>query len=219
MRKIIIFLPVTLILISSCREEQTFRIEGKVPNPVFYDSKVYLVALDAPVTKRVDSTMIENGVFSFEIKADTFDVRILRIPAEYPYVAQDLVVIPEAGKISVVLDSISHGGGTRLNDVLQEWKERRQFHDMAEWNLYQMMNAAETDQEKTDSLSKVMEIMNEIVMSDNICMINENLYNGIGLLIYKIYFDQLPASEKNYVTQKIGKKYLEKDAQLKARFY
>lgn len=210
---------VLLILVLSCKETPVFRIEGKVPDQVFSGSKVYLVALDAPITKNVDSTIIENGTFSFEIEADSFAVKILRIPAKFPDLIEDLVVIPEPGTINVVLDSISYGKGTRLNDILQQWKERKHFHDSLQWSNIQKINSAGADQAKIDSLTAIMQKMNEVVLSDNICMINENLLNGIGLLIYKIYFDALPASQKNYVTQKTGKLYLEKDAQLRARFY
>jgi hypothetical protein len=215
------FLPIAAIflLVTSCKETPVFRIDGKVPAGGFAGSKVYLVALDAPITKNVDSTIIENGAFTFKIAADSFAVRILRIPAKFPDIIEDLVVIPEPGTITVVLDSVSHGYGTRLNNILQNWKERKHFHDSLQWDIFQQKNLTGTDQVKIDSLSAVSEKISESMLSDNIKMLNENLFNGIGLLIYKLYFNALPASEKNYVTQKTGKIYLEKDAQLRARFY
>lgn len=206
-----------LIITAACKKNQTFTIVGKVPDSVFNGSKVYLVALDAPVTRNVDSTIIENGSFRFEIKADSFTARILRIPAKYPDIIEDLVVIPEPGQISAVLDSVSYGQGTRLNNMLQQWKERKHIHDSIQWDLYIQKNIKGLDQNIIDSLMKVSEKMSEIIMSDNICMINENLNNGIGLLLFKIYFNALPAGEKNYVMQMTGKKYFERDAELRKR--
>lgn len=219
MRKFFLLINVLLFLTASCKKPQVFRIEGIVPAQVFSGSKVYLVALDAPITKNVDSTIVENGSFSFETEADSFSVRILRIPAKFPDIIEDLIVIAEPGTINVVLDSTSHGHGTRLNNILQNWKERKHFHDSLQWDIVQQINFARTDQAKNDSLTAVSEKTIESMLSDNIRILNENLFNGIGLLIYKLYFDALPASEKNYVTQKTGKLYLEKDAQLRARFY
>jgi hypothetical protein len=219
MQKFILPIAVLILISCSCSNRQTFIIEGKVPNPEFLGSKVFLVALDAPVTKNVDSTVIDNGKFTFRIKADSFAVKILRIPAKFPHIIEDLVSIPEPGKINVVLDSISSGRGTRLNDILQQYKERKRTHDSIQWALFIQKKAAGTDTSAIDSLAKFSKKIDEILLSDNICMLNENLFNGIGLLIYKIYFDALPSSEKNYVTQMTGKKYVEKDAQLKKRFY
>jgi hypothetical protein len=219
MRNIFITAIVFLITTSSCNNHSTFRIEGKVPNPEFFGSKVFLVALDAPVTKNVDSSIVENGKFTFEIKADSFAVKILRIPARFPHVIEDLVVVPEPGKVEVVLDSVSHGGGTRLNNILQRYKERKRTHDSIQWKLFKLNNDKGTDQATRDSLKNVSKKMDEILLSDNICMINENLFNGIGLLIYKVYFDALPATEKNYITRMTGKRYIERDAQLRKRFY
>lgn len=219
MRNFFLLITAIFFLVTSCKETPVFRIDGKVPARIFAGSKVYLVALDAPITKNVDSTIVENETFSFEIDADSFAVKILRIPAKFPDIIEDLVVIPEPGTITVVLDSVSHGYGTRLNNILQNWKEKKHFHDSLQWDIVQQRNLAGIDQAKIDSLTALSEKKSESMLSDNINMLNENLFNGIGLLIYKLYFDTLPASEKNYVTRKTGKIYLEKDAQLRARSY
>jgi hypothetical protein len=212
-------LCLALLIASSCRPKFECIIEGSITNPDFFGSTVYLVALDAPVTKKVDSTTAINGNFSFKIKADSSSVKILRVPAKFPKIIDDLVIIAEKGRIAAVLDSMSGGHGTRLNDRLQEWKMRKRIHDSIQWNLYLLKNEDGIVKTKIDSLMKVSEIMNQVFLSDNICMINENLQNGIGLFIYKVYFDVLPTNEKNYVTTITGKEYIRKDAQLRKRFY
>lgn len=219
MRKIIPLITVLFFLCGSCKKPPVFRIEGKVPDKVFSGSKVYLVALDAPLTRKVDSTVVENGSFSFETEADSFSVRILRIPAKFPDIVEDLVVIAEAGTVYAVLDSISHGHGTRLNNILQDWKKGKRFHDSLQWDIVRQVRMEGSDKAINDTLNALSEKISESMLSENIRLLNENLFNGIGLLIYKLYFDALPAGEINYVTQKTGKIYLEKDAQLRARFY
>jgi|WetSurMetagenome_2_1015567.scaffolds.fasta_scaffold10820_2 hypothetical protein len=219
MRNPFLVISVALLMCISCTESPRCTVEGRITNPDFFGSKVYLVALDAPVTKNVDSTMAVEGSFSFEVKADSFLVKILRVPAKYPKIIEDLVIIPEQGKIVAVLDSVSRGYGTRLNDKLQEWKMRKRIHDSIQWNIFVRKNEDRISKPAADSLAAYSELINGVFLSDNICMINENLRNGIGLLIYKVYFDALPSSEKNYITEMIGKAYIERDAQLKKRFY
>lgn len=219
MRRFLIYPVLFLMMMPSCRQSQVCSIEGRITNPEFFGSKVYLVALDAPVTRNVDSTTAENGKFSFEIKADSFAVKILRVRAKYPRIIEDLVIIPEPGKIYVVLDSISRGHGTRLNNLLQEWKIRKRIHDSIQFSMFVRKNRDGIGASEADSLAQFAEMMDRVFKSDNICMINSNLHNGIGLLIYKVYFDALPADEKNYITRMTGKEYTDRDAQLRKRFY
>lgn len=205
-------------MVSSCTKAPSFSVKGIVPDTDFEGSKVYLVALDAPVTRNVDSAIIVNGTFEFTVPADSFDVRILRIPARFPTIAEDLVVVCEPGEVIVVLDSISSGGGTRLNDILQRWKEDKHYHDSLQWVVSGRIRSAGNDQEKIDSLKAESQSISRSMLSENISLLTGNLFNGVGLLIYKVYFDALPAEAKNYVTRMTGRLYLEKDAQLRARF-
>jgi len=217
MQKNFPFLLILIIVAASCKNHQKFIVEGRVPNAVSEGSKVYLVALDAPVTRNVDSTNVAKGRFRFEVDADSLSVKILRIPVRFPDIIEDLVVIPETGKIRVVLDSVSYGEGTRLNNILQRWKERKHFHDSIQWSLFTQQNVNGSDQLKSDSLLKVSEELNTIFLLEIISLLNENLNNGIGLLLFKIYYDKLPASEKNYVMEQTGKEYFERDAELMKR--
>lgn len=218
MRKIFLLPVVLLYLAASCIKAPSFRIQGTVADRNFEGSKVYLVALDAPVTRNVDSTTVLNGAFEFTLPADSFDVRILRIPARFPAIIEDLVVVCEPGEVTVVLDSISSGGGTRLNNILQQWKEDKRFNDSLQWVVSGQIRSAGNDQEKIDSLKAESQRTARTWLSETISLLNGNLFNGVGLLIYKVYFDALPAETKNYVTRMTGTLYIEKDAQLKARF-
>lgn len=218
MRRIFL-LPVFLFfLAASCGEAPSFRIQGTVPDKNFEGSKVYLVALDAPVTRIVDSTTVLNGAFYFTVPADSLDVRILRIPARFPDMIEDLVVVCEPGEVVAVLDSISSGGGTRLNDILQRWKEDKHYHDSLQGAMAGQIRSAGKDQERIDSLKAESQMISRLMLSDNISLLNGNMFNGVGLLIYKVYIDALPVEAKNYVTRMTGGLYLEKDAQLRARF-
>ncbi|MFZ2339075.1 MAG: DUF4369 domain-containing protein [Bacteroidales bacterium] len=218
MRKIFLLPVVLFFLTASCNKTPSFRIRGTVPDSDFEGSRVYLVALDAPVTRNVDSTTVLNGAFEFTVPADSFDVRILRIPARFPSIVEDLVVVCEPGEVIVILDSISSGGGTRLNNILQQWKENKYYHDSLQWIVAGQIRSAGNNQGKIDSLKAESQRIGRSMLSESISLLNGNLFNGVGLLIYKVYFDDFPAEVKNYVTRMTGRLYLEKDAQIRARF-
>ena len=70
----------------------------------------------------------------------------------------------------------------------------------------------------TDSLRLFSQQLGRSMLSESISLMNANLFNGVGLLIYKVYVDALPSDVTDYVTKMTGRLYLEKDAQLRARF-
>lgn len=218
MRNIFLLIIILCIPASACTKSPAFVVEGKVPDRNFEGSKVYLVALDAPVTKNVDSALVMDGAFKFTVPADSFDVRILRIPARFPAMIEDLVVVCEPGTVTVILDSVSSGGGTRLNNLLQQWKETKHFNDSLQREAGRQLRSAAGNQTVTDSLRLFSQQLGRSMLSESISLMNANLFNGVGLLIYKVYVDALPSDVTDYVTKMTGRLYLEKDAQLRARF-
>lgn len=213
-----LLVPVVLCFLSSaCSKDHLFRVEGRVPDSDFEGSKVYLVALDAPLTRNVDSTFVRDGAFEFMVAADSLDVRILRIPARFPDMIEDLVVVCESGTVTVVMDSISSGRGTRLNDMLQNWKEKKHINDSLQWVISGQLRSSAGNQVMNDSLRIELQKLNLSMLSESVSLMDRNLFNGIGLLIYKVYFDALPDEVRDHVKKITGSLYPERDAQLKER--
>lgn len=204
-----------LFLIFSCTSNETFKVEGRVTDETLNGSKIYFVALDGPVSRNVDSTFIMDGRFTFAKKADSLCIKILRVPVRYPNAVEDLVVVTESGNLNVVLSGNSHGEGTRLNNILQSWKEQKRAYDSVQWELYSQKSKKGINQESIDSLMKYSEALNKSYRSDIISLMNENIYNGIGLLFFKVYYQDLTAEVKNRVLRQTGNLYSRKDAQLK----
>lgn len=194
--------------------KETFKVEGSVTDETLNGSKIYFVALDGPVSRNVDSTFIMDGRFTFEKKADSLCVKILRVPVRYPNAIEDLVVVTEPGNLNAVLSGNSHGEGTRLNNILQEWKDKKRAYDSTQFDLYSMKNRAENPV-VADSLMKVSETISKSFMSEMISLMNDNLQNGIGLLLFKVYYHALPRELKNRIIEITGDIYTDKDAQLK----
>jgi hypothetical protein len=214
MRRILVA-GLILLVAASCSHKETFRIDGTVADTTFNGSKVYLVALDGPISKNVDSTILVNGSFNFEKKADSLSVRILRIPARFPKVIEDLVVVLEPGSLNVRLSDNSYGTGTRLNNMLQSWKEKKHGCDLMQASIYSQIRETGTSREKIDSLRNYSDRLSLIFRADVRRMMNENLHNGIGLLLFKVYYQELSTEEKKNILKATGKLYSTKDAQLK----
>jgi hypothetical protein len=212
----ITFILLLTVLICSCTSTQTFKIEGRIIDSTLIGSKVYLVALDGPISRDVDSTLISDScTFHFEKKADTMSVRIIRVPVRYPDYIEDLVVIAEAGKLHAVLSSNSHGEGTPLNNILQAWKERKHAHDSLQFQLYTKMNQAKDNIIFSDSLARHSESLSRNYKENVRQLMNDNLNNGIGLLLFKVYYHELTVDEKRRILDLTGNLYMGKDAQLK----
>jgi hypothetical protein len=207
-------LPVLIIVAAACNNYQTFRVEGRVEDATLNGSKIYFVALDGPISRDVDSTYIKDGRFTFKRRADSLCVKILRVPIRYPNAVEDLVVVTEPGTLNAVLSDNSHGQGTHLNNILQEWKNKKRAYDSTQFDLYSMKNRAENPV-VADSLMKVSEAISKSFMSEMISLMNDNLQNGIGLLLFKVYYHALPRELKNRIIEITGDIYTDKDAQLK----
>jgi hypothetical protein len=218
MRRLILFLIVLIIPWNSCTHYQTFRVEGIVPDKIFNGSQVYLVALDAPVTRNVDSTIIRNGSFSFSLKADSSIVKILRIHHKYPHVVEDLVVIPEPGTLRAVIDVVSYGKGTRLNDILQQWKEDKHAFDSVQLDLLRKMDKNRMNQLVVDSLENLSGNLRDSFHSEVINLIDANLNNGIGLLLFKVFYNYIPPDKRESIIKSTNGEYFRKDAQMKNMF-
>ena len=214
MRSILIA-SLLLLIIVSCSQKETFRVDGTVPDTTFNGSKVYLVALDGPISKKVDSTILVNGSFHFEKKSDPMGVRILRIPAHYPKVIEDLVVVLEQGSLNARLSDNSFGSGTPLNNILQGWKEKKHNHDLMQDSIYSQIREAGASKGKIDSLRNYSDRLSLIFRADVKKVMNENLHNGIGLLLFKIYYQELSTEEKKNILAETQKLYSKYDAQLK----
>lgn len=214
MKTRIFIILLSLAAFFSCNKRPQFVAEGTVENPVFEGSTIFLVALDAPVTRKVDSTIIRNQRFRFQIPADSLGVKILRVPARFPDVIEDFIVVTEPGTVHVQMSASSKGSGTRLNNMLMDWKQQKRVYDSVQFDNYMRQGSPGTDPALTDSLLKQSGEMAGKHLSYVMNTINQNLHNGIGLLFFKIYYNDLPKETKDKVLELTGDLYLKKDLQI-----
>lgn len=124
----------SLAVICSCASKQSdttvditpgsFVIEGTLP-PNHYDSAcLYLVPMQGPHPRPVDSVFINaDGKFRFDGNVE--QMAVLRLTMRQRYGVQELLVCTEPGLTQVVLDTVSSCiEGTPQNLLLQQWKDR-----------------------------------------------------------------------------------------------
>lgn len=213
--KEISFAFLVLLLTASCTRTDTNTVRGTVDDPKLNNTKVYFVALDGPVSKDVDSTFIIDGKFTFVKAADSLCIKILRVPVRYPDAVEDLVAVLEAGTLDVKLSANSHGEGTRLNNILQEWKDIKHTHDSIQSALYTRKAEEGISSDTVTNLMKHSVILNQEYRNYVMNLMNGNLHNGIGLLLFKVYYNEFPPEEKKRILDITGNLYLDNDAQLR----
>lgn len=118
-----------------------FVIEGSLPANRFDSACLYLVPMQGPHPRPVDSVFIKaDGKFRFEGNVE--QIAVLRVDMHHRMGLQDLLVCTESGLTRVVLDSVSNCiEGTPQNQILQQWKDRMQQYSADNMHLAQMRNA------------------------------------------------------------------------------
>lgn len=138
----------SLAVVCSCTSKKTdisenitpgnFVIEGTLPADRYDSACLYLVPMQGPHPRPVDSVFItSNGKFRFEGNVE--QIAVLRLSMRQRIGVQDLLVCTEPGLTRVVLDSISCCiEGTPQNQILQHWKDRIQQYSADNVKLAQL---------------------------------------------------------------------------------
>lgn len=128
----ILFVLLALVAFASCDNKgEKFVIKGATTQDRLNGERVFLVPFGGKQIEDsigVDSVVIKDNKFEFTghgeyIARITMDKRVR-------YGTQDLLIVTEGGGVvEVVLDSVSHGGGTPQNEALEQWKTMKIMHD------------------------------------------------------------------------------------------
>lgn len=128
----ILFVLLAIVTFVSCDNKgEKFVVKGTTSQSRLNGERVFLVPFGGKNVEDsigVDSVVVKDNKFEFTGHGEymariTMDKRVR-------YGTQDLLIVTEAGgEVKVVLDSISHGGGTPQNEALEQWKNLKTMHD------------------------------------------------------------------------------------------
>lgn len=136
-----------------------FVIEGTLPANRYDSACLYLVPMQGPHPRPVDSVFVNaDGKFRFEGNVE--QMAVLRLSMRQRIGVQDLLVCTEPGLTRVVLDSISSCiEGTPQNQILQQWKDRMQQYSADNIKLAQLRKAGAPEEIVTVYSDSIREAM------------------------------------------------------------
>ncbi|MBR2931329.1 MAG: DUF4369 domain-containing protein [Rikenellaceae bacterium] len=177
------FLIVMMLLCAvGCRPSATMIIRGTAPSEC-EGLNVYLVPQPFPKAEEVDSTVIREGRFEFRVDASQERMCDITISLKSRVPFQRLLIAIEQGELEVVIDTISVGGGTPMNDDLTEWKNvMTEAGTRADELRAQIL--VEDDQAVIDSLKQEMEQGYAVAGLRTVEIIERNL-NPMGGFVYQ----------------------------------
>lgn len=177
------FLIVMMLLCAvGCQPSATMIIRGTAPSEC-EGLNVYLVPQPFPKAEEVDSTVIREGRFEFRVDASQERMCDITISLKSRVPFQRLLIAIEQGELEVVIDTISVGGGTPMNDDLTEWKNvMTEAGTRADELRAQIL--VEDDQAVIDSLKQEMEQGYAVAGLRTVEIIERNL-NPMGGFVYQ----------------------------------
>ena len=166
-----------------CTDHRIYEIKGTLPDDIYNGEYVFLLPLDGVMPRIIDSVQVENKSFVFTGKADSAQVKIIRLRPQLRLDIQELLVVQEPGeKIWVKLDSLSSSGGTRQNESLQAWKEAKMKADQTMFILRQMNTADVNDSTKV-IITEQWEKVQKDFLEFNKRFIEENAGTAVGRFV------------------------------------
>ncbi len=141
MRKIFYLLMVLfgMGLVCCSKSNEEYIVKGSTTQSRLNGERVFLVPYGSPTIEDsigVDSTVIKDGKFEFRSRKGEYLARVT-VDKRVRHGTQDLLIVTEPGEITVVIDSVSIGGGTPQNEALQSWKDMKLNRDQVHWNQSQ----------------------------------------------------------------------------------
>lgn len=211
MKRSTLFLLICLAVASSCSSDNTLVINGKITDPAFNGSKVYIVGPGSVKEVYEDSTTVRNSNFKFKLEADSMSVRSIRVHQPDKQAFDELVFIKEKGNLDVVMSSRSQSSGTRLNEMVMEWKKANFAYDSVHYENYYKSGTPGLTTAERDSILNLSDVIDSTYLSRMTGILEENVNNGIGLLFFKYYYEQLSPGTKKKILEQAGSEYVKRD--------
>ena len=175
-------------------------IKGTLPSDHYHGEWVYWAPLVGATPETVDSARINKDAFNIAISDHNLNkMGRIRVKPVLRQALQDILVFAEAGTIQVKLDSISSASGTPLNEVLQQWKDRKQIFDNEVYALQREYRAAGED-EKT-GIQEEFENISVVYHDDIYQIVVENKDNEVGKFIFSLHKSKFTPEQISEIEQ------------------
>ena len=185
---------ILLLFLVGCQSKDQYSIQGHLPDKTFDGEFMYLVPFENAVKERVDSAVIIDGKFRIEGVTQHAEIYIVRAKPLLRFTLQELLVVKEAGELTVSIGSNSIVRGTALNDSLQHWKENKLKADYLYQKLKQKYKLA--DNIHQPAIKQAADSINSRMVDFNVHFVRNNKDNVVGQFVYKIMSSTFSKEQK-----------------------
>ncbi|MCD7976005.1 MAG: hypothetical protein LUG51_02170 [Tannerellaceae bacterium] len=121
--------------------------------------------------------------FILEVIFLSEEIKIIRVKHLLRQELQSLLIVIEKGQINILLASISSASGTKQNDLLQQWKEKREDINKRMGNLQNSMQGRELREQKI--IKQNMQLMQAEYRDYNFEFIKKYRNTIVGQFVYE----------------------------------
>ena len=213
MKKILLSLAAGCIIIVSCTNSQSYKINGTVED-IPNGETVYLQEYDNDQLIKLDSAVISNGKFIFKGKQDSVVNRYITYMKGEKRIFTDFFL--ENGNIKVELGQFSRVTGTKDNDIYQSFKDKflalnKEMNDL--YIKYQT-DTTLTEPQK-ESLIKEIETKDKLGMDMVYNTILDNINNEVGVYLLPEFAGAFNIKQQEKLVNAVPAKYMN-DKKIKA---
>lgn len=179
MKKTILAVAVLTAAISC--NSNIYTINGTISEDLV--TKGAVVTMTDLATEKVDTAQIVDGKFTFTGDADNTSLRFVQLVTENKMRnMNNTYVIPEAGTITIDLDSTGLVSGTPINDSLVTFQNRMKEMNDEYMDGYQRISSMEvSDEEQTEIWQNYQDSMTKAILGYAEQTYNANKENALGL--------------------------------------
>ena len=183
------FLLITALVLISCQNNKTYKIDGTVTDPAYEGKNVYIQEMTTNEMVSVDTAVVTNGSFKFEGSADSTVLRFIALDETVnPQKPSRVLAILEPGTIRVQFDSTVTVSGSQLNDAYNTFRTEQENITKEIRTLSQQYQEAASTGAMTDSLDASLtaqyEKLSGEISSKTADFIKANIANPLGKFLF-----------------------------------
>ena len=191
---------ILLMFLVSCQSGNKFSIAGHLADKSYDGETIYLVPLENAVKERVDSTVIKDGAFRFEGRLTVPEIYVIRAKPVLRYNLEELLLVREPGELTVTIGKRSSVSGTRLNDSLQYWKERKMRFDFVNGELVKQFRGV--DEASRSEIQLRADSLHVDAANFHFNFVKNNKNNIVGQFVQKIMGSNFAEEQKQELNAK-----------------
>ncbi len=188
MRKLFFLLITAGVLLVSC-QNKNYTIKGIVADPAYEGTSVYLQEVTDDALVVINTTIVENGEFTFTGVAEPVDLRFITLDETINYSQESRVpVLVEPGSIKLVFDTNVTVSGTPVNNAYNSVRAEQQILVSDIREVVDRFNRASMEGTMTAALdaeiNEEYDNLNNQLTDLNYRFVRDNIGNQLGQYVF-----------------------------------